>query len=271
MTVLAPALPVLDPHAHARVTFPRLVRSELIKLRSLRATAWSGLILVLGCAGLALLVAVTTRDEGNTDAPGLALDQTTTVVHLLAPLVAVVMGVLFASVEYTSGAIRPTLAVTPRRWGVLGAKTVAAAAVLAVTSALTAGLTFAIFYGLYHARGFAVTLTAETAGRLGGLAFYGVVLGLIGFLLGFATRSAVAGIGTGLGVVFLLPILMTLASGRPLTDWLGAILPESAARQTWDWYLTPAPGGAWGGVGIALAWLAAGFLVTGVLFTRRDA
>jgi ABC-2 type transport system permease protein len=261
------ALPALELSA-ARLTFCRLVCSELIKLWSLRAILGSALTLV-GCSvGLAGLVASAVQSEGNTDAPGLATALTVTTSQLVVQTLTVILGCLSVSIEYSSGAIRSSLTAAPRRWSLLGAKTVAAALVLALALALAVGLGFATMFGIFRLRGFGVVCAAADLGTLVGLVGYGVILGLFGFLFGFLTRSAVGGIGAGLGLTLILPLLLALASGRRWVDRLAAALPEQAAHR-----LVSADGSSdlAGGLAVALVWLAAAFIVTGVLFQRRDA
>ncbi|MDR1512720.1 MAG: hypothetical protein LBS56_04430, partial [Propionibacteriaceae bacterium] len=104
---------------------------------------------------------------------------------------------------------------------------------------------------------------------LGGLTLFGVVIGLIGFLIAFAARSVVAGIGFGLGLTTVLPMLAALGKSVPLVATLGDLLPTQAARQMF--MAVPGHGGFAGGLGIALIWIVAGLNVTAVLFGRKDA
>jgi ABC-2 type transport system permease protein len=260
----------LDYRGRLGLTLPRLVRSELIKLRSVKSTTWA-IVVLWGCvAALAALVAATAHTDGNENAPNLAADMTLAAASLVLQPVAVIMGVLFATADYTSGAIRQTLAVAPNRWAVLTAKSLAAVAVLLVSATAAVGLGFAIEFGLMRARGFPVVVSAAAGRDLLGLALYGVVLGMVGFFAGFVTRSAVAGIGIGLGATLILPILVTLGDSVEAVRLVGGFLPEHLARQMWA-AQDPDLGGFAGGLGLSLVWLAALFLATGVVFDQRDA
>jgi ABC-2 type transport system permease protein len=262
------ALPALDPHQPARLTFPHLVHSELIKVRSLRASWWCALIMAAAGLGLAGLIALTARAEGNADVPTLATNMTTTATMMIIQPVALIMGCLFASIEYGSGAIRTSLAAAPRRWQLLTAKTAAIAAALAVAALATVAVAFVAMFALMRARGFAVVCGGHDVARLAGLVGYGIVLGLIGFLLGFLTRSAVGGIGIGLGLTLVLPMIVTLGSSQAWVARIGDALPEAAARQ---FFQADSQADLVAGLVTVAVWLAAGFIATGVLFQRRDA
>ena len=115
--------------ATGRVTFPRVLRSEWIKLRSLRSTVWSFAIVIAVSAGLALLMGL-----GIPAADGAVPADTQTTLVLQASLFGVffgqlviaVLGVLVISGEYSTGMIRSTLTAVPRRLPALWAKAVVA-------------------------------------------------------------------------------------------------------------------------------------------------
>lgn len=96
-----------------------VLRSELFKLRTTRATKVVVLSAVLLPALIFILTAVFGFDSGETDRSLVAL------VAGSGPLVSLLMGVvgvLCSTQEYSQGTIRITLVATPRRWKVLVAK-----------------------------------------------------------------------------------------------------------------------------------------------------
>ena len=268
MTASTALEPVAARGATVRVTFPRLVRSELIKLRSLRAILGGAALLVACTVGLAGLVGLTARSEGNGAVSDLATTMTLVTGQLIVQTLAVILGCLAATIEYSSGSIRVTLTAAPRRWSLLGAKTVAVALVLAVVVTLAVGLAFVTLFAIFLRRGFGVVVGPPDVTALAGLVGYGVILGLLGFLLGFVTRSVVGGIGASLGLTLILPLLMGAGSGQAWVRQLLTIMPEHAAHRLFVGHGAADVGS---GLAIALAWLAVGFIVTGVLFARRDA
>src|SRR5690606_26484583 len=135
-TVTAPAggnEPAPAPAKRSRVrnvTFPRILRSEWIKLWTLRSTWWTLGSTVVIMAGFALMMAVVVQflNDQMADVEMAAEDQASMDAVLGAPTViaggyefaALVVGVLGAMVitgEYSTGMIRSTFAANPGRLG----------------------------------------------------------------------------------------------------------------------------------------------------------
>ena len=122
--------PAGDASAHD-VTLPRVIRSEWIKLRSVRS-----MIFTLGLTASAVIAAgvlvsmlsdgapIAADGEGIYDPAGNSLFGAT-----LAQLVLGVVGALVITSEYSTGLIRTTLTAVPRRLPVLWAKVIVVAAV----------------------------------------------------------------------------------------------------------------------------------------------
>jgi ABC-2 type transport system permease protein len=108
------------------VRFSGILRSEWIKLRSLRSTVWSSAALILLSIGLAVLMAATLNSMGSEPLPNDAqvVQVSSFPVALGQLIVAVlgVLGVLVISGEYSTGMIRSTFSAVPRRLPVLWAK-----------------------------------------------------------------------------------------------------------------------------------------------------
>jgi len=106
--------------AAGRVTFPRVVRSEWVKFRSLRSS-WA--LLASAAAGMMAIGAVIGYTTGKNFA-GLDAEDSAASGALqgfrLATLLMGVLGVLLVTGEYGTGSIRSTLAAVPRRLPVLG-------------------------------------------------------------------------------------------------------------------------------------------------------
>lgn len=114
-----------------RLTFGRVMRSELTKLHSLRST-W----IVLGCAAVltaalgAVIGWVASRERETGPSIAEAVGRAFLGVDLFS-LVIGVFGVLLMTGEYGSGLIRATLAAVPSRLPVLWAKALVLVAVTA--------------------------------------------------------------------------------------------------------------------------------------------
>ena len=127
------------------VTPTRVLRSEWIKLTSLRSIKLTFLIAFAGMIGFGVLVAWATVDNWATmDAAGRAeVTPDVTLVGLhFAQLAIGVVGVIAISGEYATGMIRATLAAVPRRLPVLWAKLAIFAAVTLVLMTVAAFASF---------------------------------------------------------------------------------------------------------------------------------
>ncbi|MGH3067354.1 MAG: ABC transporter permease [Streptosporangiaceae bacterium] len=125
--VLTPDAPASAARAPAlKVTQGRVLRSEFTKFSSLRSTVYTLLVAVVLMIGIgALFSAVTASqyhtfsaaDKASFDATGISLAGVSFAVVAFG-----VLGVLMMSGEYSTGMIRSSLSVVPRRLPVLWAK-----------------------------------------------------------------------------------------------------------------------------------------------------
>ncbi|MDP2013179.1 MAG: ABC transporter permease, partial [Actinomycetota bacterium] len=206
-----------------KLTFVRVLKSEILKLRTLRST-WIMLITMLGLfvafGALAALSTTGQIDDGSNGPPQtFVLDPVTTVLAGggFAVLVMSVFGVLSGAREYGSGMIRTTLSFVPKRLSVLWAKTIALVIfVIPVTLIAAFGAFFLGMAVLSAAGSETVAFTDPDAQRvLFGTAANITGLAIIGLALGMAMRSMPGAIATVIGGVLILPALLT------------ALLPES--------------------------------------------
>ena len=133
-----------------------------------------------------------------------------------------VLGALVATNEYGSGLIRTTLAATPQRGLVLGAKAVLAGLLsfaLAVVIVFGAFLTGQGILSGYHAPHVSLG-DHNVLAHLLGTVYYMTAAGLIGLFTGVLVRSAAAGITSMFGLLFVLPVLAD------------KITPDAATRHT---------------------------------------
>jgi ABC-type transport system involved in multi-copper enzyme maturation permease subunit len=202
------------------VTQLRVVRSEWTKFRSLTSTAWTLLVAVVLMVGLGALIAgVVASTHGDAGAPssepGFSAITTSLAGITFAQLAIAVLGVLMITGEYTTGMIKASLTVVPRRLPVLWAKlAVFGVAVLAV-ALVSSFASFSLGQALLSAEGLDVPLSSDGAlGSVVGAAVYMTLVGLISVAVGALVRSTAAGISAVVGVFFVLP---------PLTE----LLPDS--------------------------------------------
>jgi ABC-2 type transport system permease protein len=288
-TTLTPTTASL-PRA-SRLTFGGVLRSEFIKLFTVRSTFWCILIIVVLSVGFGLLAATVQAPAraGIPAAPALTTAQQqaqavtyATIGSQIGQLVLAVLGALVITGEYGTGMIRSTLAAVPRRTPALFAKGI----VLGITS-LVVGLvtifgTAAIIFPLLPGKKIHPDWTDwHVLESLIGGAVYLMLVALIAFCLGAIIRNSAAGIAAALGLVFVLPLLVNIIGGLTRADWvenIGTILPTAAGGNLFS-YTNSKTGVADGllaldrldGGLILVAWFVVLFVVAAVMLKRRDA
>jgi ABC-2 type transport system permease protein len=209
----------------------QVVRAELTKLRSLRSTFWTLGGTVVGSLLVTVLAAthVSHRparffqgfDATNMSLTGLALGS----------LVIGVLGVLAITGEYGTGTIRSSLAATPRRRLLLGAKMIVVGAVALVVGEV---ITFACFFtgqGILSGSA-APSASIGQPGVLRAVLLSGAFLALLALLglgLGLIIRHTAGAIAAFVGITFILPVLLQSLAGDPQRFAPEAILANSVA------------------------------------------
>jgi len=258
------------------------LHAEWTKLRTLPST-WlllTATVVLTLAVGAASVSAVTTREcvtavACHEDTVKLALTGV-----WLGQAAVLVLGALSMGAEYGTGTIRTTLTAIPRRWTVLASK----ATILAATTAAAGAL--AILASLYTARlilpgnGFSpaqgyplLTLTDTTTLRaaLGSILCL-ILIAFLGLGLAALLRDTTAAITTGLGLLYVIPLLADLLGSPTWKDHLErwAPMPAGLAIQaTRD--LARLPIGPWPGLGVLAAYAVGLLAAGGVLFETRDA
>ena len=229
MTALA-AAPRRATHTTThRLSFAHLMKSEAIKILTLRSTWWSLGVTAALSVGISLLIALATSGMGGGMEP-------TNVI--LAPtqftmLVAGILGAIVVTGEYSTGMIRSTLTAEPRRGAVLLAKALVVAVTMMVTTVIIYAVAIAATAPLLGGTGIDWATPADSIVplALGMLSMACFTLMGVGF--GFVLRSGAGAIAVTVGVLFVLPIMLSLFSiAGP--DWMwvvdaGKYLPVSAA------------------------------------------
>jgi hypothetical protein len=274
-TAPATALVPDAPAFQGRVTQTRVLRSEWLKLTTIRSTYIAAALTLVMMIGLAMLAcwgqsnayAKMSADlKANWD-PGGWSQLGFTFAHLAIGI----LGVLTVTAEYSSGMIRATLGAVPRRWPVLAAKAAvfgAAALVLSVVGS------FGAFYAgqaMFAGRHLGTTLSAPGVLReVLGTALYVTLVGLFGVASGAVLRSTPGAISALVGIITVLPLT---ARGLP-QNWYDAIalyLPSNAGTDITRLHHTPHTLYPWPGLGLFALYVAGTFAVAAVLLKKRDA
>jgi ABC-2 type transport system permease protein len=213
-----------------RPTFARVVRSEWIKLRSLRSTIWVAGITIAVMAAFAGLFAwaITSFPEGAPGGAGVLV-----VGYPIAQLTIAVLGALVITGEYATGSFRSTLTAEPRRLRVVASKALVLLAAAFVVSTLALALSAAIALPVLSAGGVEVTFDGEAVRALVGAVLYLTVSAWFAFGIGLLVRNTAAAITTVVGLLFILPIVVQIIAATTGAEWL------------WDLYqYLPAPAGS---------------------------
>jgi hypothetical protein len=256
------------------------LRSEFTKIRSVRSTYWTLFMLVLtsiawsvaNCAGEAShwpQMSVQDRagfDPTQASIVGLAL---------LGQLVIVVLGTLTITSEYSTGMIRTSLTVMPRRGALYGAKAGVFAAVALVTAFLMSFAAFFIGQALLASTHVSATLSQPNVLRaVIGAALYVVLCGLFAFGLGAILRSTAGAMTAAYGFLFLLPELAKALPSAWFADverWLPGGDVVTAITGTQSINSNPHLFSAWGEFAVFGAYTAIVLILGVAAFRKRDA
>jgi ABC-2 type transport system permease protein len=197
------------PPGHYSLT--DLVTSEWVKLRSVRSTIWSFVIVVVLGVGIGVLATAETRANwAHSGHFGFQPIRTSLIGVDVAQLVIGVLGVLVITGEYGTGTIRATFSAAPRRPLVLAAKTAVFTVVALAVSEIVAFLSFFLGQAMLTAPATHATLSSPGALRaVVGSGLYICVIGLIGLGLGVLIRHTAGAIGALVGVLLILPLVVS--------------------------------------------------------------
>ena len=258
--------------------FADALHAEWTKLRTLASTGW----LLLGLVALTIAVSAAADAAASCPAGGCQADPaklSLTGVQVGQAIV-VVIAVLAISNEYSTGMIRVTLAAMPRRLTVLAAKAalvvglVLAAAAVTVLACVLLGRLILPGHGLTLAHGYRALSLGDGAvlrAACGSVLYLGLVA-LLSLGVAAAVREAAVAIGFVLGLLYVFPILASVASNPHWQRHLEQIGPMTAGLYIQVTLgvktlpLTP-----WQGLGVLAAWAFSALLLGALALRLRDA
>jgi ABC-2 type transport system permease protein len=259
-------------------SFGGLLRSEWTKLRSVRSTPWSLIIMVVAIVGFTVLITAVTAAQWKTASQSnrqqVIADPVSTILGaglFLGQLGICVLGVMVMSSEYSTGAIRSSLLAVPRRVPMLAAKAVVFAALVFVVGTIAAFISFFVGAPILHSHA-PVSLGDNGVLRaVIGVGLYLAVLGLFSMALGGIIRHTAAAITVVIGLVLVVQPLVQLIPGS-IGKHIYAYMPSSAgqliteATQKSDQLLSP-----WQGFAVFCLWTVVAMTVCAWLLVTRDA
>jgi ABC-type transport system involved in multi-copper enzyme maturation permease subunit len=259
-------------------TFARLLLAEWTKIRSVRSTIWSLVLLVvltLGFTGLFtwLTVLQWTKTDPTQRAQIMA-DPVSTILGSgleFGQLTICVLGVLIMSSEYSTGVIRASLLAVPRRIPMLAAKSIVFAALVLVVGEIVTFPSFFLGAAVLHSHAPVSLSDPGVARAVFGAGLYLAVLGLFALAIGGIVRHTAGAITGVIAFVLVLAPLTQLIPGK-IGKYVHAYLPTEAgqligqAHQQADQVLSP-----WEGFGVFCLWTAVLLFIAGYLLKTRDA
>ena len=280
----------LEHTAQSGLSFGGILRSEWIKLRTLRSTMWCYAIIIGLTIGFGFLLAVAMPAGGmasqsvtpSADAQQAAWLQVTTLGIGFGELVSAVLGALVITGEYGTGMIRSTLTAVPKRIPALVAKAivfgvttfVVSLVALVATALLTAPLMPAT--DIHPDFGDSNFWLAIVGG-----AGYLALIGVLALAIGTIIRNSAGGISAALGLILVAPVVLQILAGVTRADWaqnLGSFLPSSAGGRMYSYApaaVKPAEGvvslDPSQGVIVLIVWFVVVFGIGAILLKRRDA
>jgi ABC-2 type transport system permease protein len=223
-----PQSPTVSTRTQLRVTQPRVVLSEWTKFRSLRSTVYTLAVAIVFMIGLGALFGAITASQPGGFGPGATAISTSLTGTFFAQLAIGVLGVLLISGEYSTGMIRSSLTVVPRRLPMLWGKLAVFTGVVFLTMLIASVTAFFVGQALLSGRHLDASLSDPGAVRsVFGAALYVTVAGMTALALGALLRNTAAAITTFVAVFFVIPPL-TLLLPTSLTDHFVQYLPSSA-------------------------------------------
>lgn len=273
-TTVAPAAPSAAPTfvvSGSPLSFGGLLRSEWIKLRTVRSTIWSYATVVVISLGLALLMSSTLNLDGVQVSPSEEANwiiQVSTFGILFGQLVVAVLGVLSISGEYSTGMVRSSLTAVPRRLPVLAAKAIVLFVCTYVVGLVSVVGSYLVAAPIMAGKEISVALTdPDLFLPLLSAALYLALVAVFALGLGTVLRSSAGGIAAALGVILLLPSVLTLIPATWAFDLLPYLLSNAGTASF-------SQGGEleqWQSILIVLGWVAVSLAGAAVLLKRRDA
>lgn len=220
-----------------RLTTGGIIRSEWVKLITLRSTWWClGLIAVM-TAGFPVLISLVMglNDPGvggaSADVGAYNLTMASTVATSFTVLIAAVLGCLVITGEFGTGMIRSSIAAAPGRVSTAFAKALVIGGVVFVLGAVSLAVGALLSGLILTSGGFTVDLADSRIWlALLGAAGYPALVAVFAVGVGTMLRNSAGAIATVLGLLLVVPTILQLAAVLLQAEWVfdvAAFLPSS--------------------------------------------
>ncbi|TFD84546.1 ABC transporter permease [Cryobacterium lactosi] len=273
-TTVASTAPAATPTfvaSGSALSLAGLLRSEWIKLRSVRSTIWSYATVIVISLLLALLMSSTLTLDGRQVA---ASDQASWMIQvstfgiIFGQLIVAVLGVLSISGEYSTGMVRSSLTAVPRRLPVLAAKAIVLFVCTYIIGLVSIVGSYLVATPIMAGKGISASLTdPDLFLPLMSAALYLSLVAVFSLGLGTILRSSAGGIAAALGVILLLPTVLQLIPA----EWVADMMPYILSNAGTDSFAMTGTMEPWQNILIVLGWVAVSLAGAAVLLKRRDA
>jgi ABC-type transport system involved in multi-copper enzyme maturation permease subunit len=272
------------PAPRGRAGFAGTVRSEFTKIISVRSTYWSLLAMVVVTIGIGALAswgaAHQVAEYANPSSQragflsGFDPTQQSLAGLILSQLIISVLGALAITSEYSTGMMRTSLSVMPRRGTLLMAKALVFAVVALVTGLVTTFVSFFLGQALMSGQHINTSLGQPHVLRavIGGALFL-AACGMLAFGLGAILRHTAGAISAAIGLLFVLFIFVNFLP-QSWQDHADKWVPFNAGSQIWATRAVSGPEhlfSAWPGFGVFAGYAAIALIAGLILFRKRDA
>jgi ABC-2 type transport system permease protein len=257
-------------------TLGSVVRSEWLKFRSVRSSIWCVVVTFVLTIGLGILVTTVVRVQWHkmSQINKLTFDpvQTSLVGIVFAQFAVGVIGSLFITSEYSTGAIRSTLAAVPNRIQLVASKLIVLVSCMLVVGEVVSFGAFFIGQAIYS--GVVPTASLSNGAVLRTVAFAGFYLTLLAafsFALGLLIRHSLASISTYVGVLLILPLIIAFLPQSWQNDTIRFLPGEGLGHSMTSVQPGPNVFGPWVAFGILALYVVVLVAVSTSSFRRRDA
>jgi ABC-type transport system involved in multi-copper enzyme maturation permease subunit len=263
------------PPASGRAGFGGALRSEWTKIRSVRSTMWtlgSAIVVTIGISVLGNWGRANHSDATTAQLAHEDLTQRTLFGIILGQLIMVVFGAMAITSEYSTGMVRTSLTAQPRRAPVFWAKLLVVSAVAFVVGEVISFVSFLISSSFWRGKGIDLTLSSPHAMQAvigGGLYLAGSAI--LAFGLGAILRHTAGAITSGVGLLFVLTILVNFLP-QSWQNHLNKWLPFNSGGQVWSTqHVRGTDLSAWTGFGVFMIYGIVAVALGGYIFRNRDA
>lgn len=282
MSTTTASAPTKSLTGSEHLSFFGAVRSEWLKLRTLRSTWWIIALSIFLMAGIALLgtwslsTFIDADPEGANQAMGVlpSAAEFATSGSLFGQLVLGVLGVLVITNEYASGMVRSTFAAVPTRTPVVLAKTLVLTLVAVVTATLALAASALVSSPFFDTLGVSLPLdSADTWQVLGGTVLFLTLIALMSFGFGLLLRHTAGAIFLVVAIAFVVPLVLSAFQTDLIQD-INKFLPMNASTA----FMTTTDAGAagmsilepWAGLLVMIAWAVVPIVAGTILLKARD-